>query len=96
MDPTIGRGRPRQFCRRSCRQRDYESRRRAAAQGLDESEIIVARAELDTLRDQLFVLRCAADDVRRDLAESPTGQDYADAVAWLLEACAPLIVDGDR
>ena len=51
----------------------------------------MARSDLDALRDQLYMLRCAAEDVRRDLAASATRQDYA--VAWLLEACSPLIVD---
>lgn len=89
----MGRGRPRQFCRRACRQRDYEARQRAAAHGLDESELIVARAELDELKDKLFVLRCAVDDVRRDLVGTPTRRDYAGAVSWLLSACEPLTTD---
>ena len=91
VEQRTGPGRPRQFCRRSCRQRDYESRRRAAAHGLDESEIVLTRAELDTLRDHLFVLACAMQDVRRDLAGSPSKADYAAAVAWLLDACSPLV-----
>jgi hypothetical protein len=79
------------FCKRSCRQRDFEARQRARAHGLDESEIILTRAELDDVRDKLFVLRCAVDDVARDLAGSPTKRDYADAVTWLLDACRPLL-----
>lgn len=55
----------------------------------------MTRAELDALRDRLFVLRCAVDDVRRDLAGSPTRRDYADAVSWLLSACEPLVADPD-
>ena len=93
VTPTVGRGRPREFCRRSCRQRDYEARQRAARHGLDESDIIVARAERDELRDKLYVLRCAVDDVQRDVAGSPTKQDYADAVSWLLEAAGPLLAE---
>jgi hypothetical protein len=89
---AVGRGRPREFCRRSCRQRDYEARQRATRHGLDESEIIVARAERDELRDMLYVLRCAVDDVRKDLQGAPTKQDYADAVAWLLDAAEPLVL----
>jgi len=79
------------FCKRSCRQRDFEARQRARAHGLDESEIILTRAELDDVRDKLFVLRCAVEDVARDLAGSPTKQDYADAITWLLDACRPLV-----
>ena len=88
---AVGRGRPREFCRRSCRQRDFEARQRATRHGLDESDVIVARAERDELRDRLFVLRCAVDDVGRDLEGTPTKQDYADAVRWLLDAAEPLV-----
>lgn len=86
-----GPGRPRVYCRRSCRQRHYEARRRAAAQQLDESELVAARTALETVRDQLFVLRCAVDDVQRDLAGAPTPQDRAEALTWLLDACRPLV-----
>lgn len=73
-----------------CRQRDFESRRRAGEVGLTEAELVVARAELEELRDQLYVLEAAVEDVERDLAGSPTKQDYIDAVAWLLDAARPL------
>ena len=55
--------------------------------------MIIARAELEDLRDKLYVLRCAVDDVRRDLASSPTKQDYVDAVAWLIDAAHPLVAE---
>jgi hypothetical protein len=55
--------------------------------------VIVARAELEDLRDKLYVLRCAVDDVHRDLAGSPTKQDYVDAVAWLIDAARPLVAE---
>jgi class 3 adenylate cyclase len=57
-----GPGRPRRYCRRSCRQRDYEARQRAAELGLGEHELIVARTELNALRDRLYILACAIDD----------------------------------
>ena len=69
------------FCGQGCRQRDYEARRRAAELGLAEHELVVTRAELDALRDQLYVVACAADDV--DAAETPA--DARRAVAYLLE-----------
>jgi len=90
-----GPGRPRLYCRRSCRQRDFEARQRAARHRLDESAVIMARSELEDLRDKLYVLRCAVDDVRRDLAGSPTNQDYVDAVAWLVDAAQPLVTEPD-
>ena len=89
-------GRPREFCRRSCRQRDFETRQRAASHGLDESALIVARGELDQLRDELYVLTCAVEDVERDLAGQPGGDDYRDAVRWLLDAARPLTGGADR
>jgi hypothetical protein len=86
-------GRPRQYCRQACRQRDYEARQRSSEAGLSEAELIVARQELDDLYDQLYVLECAVTDVDRDLAAanaSPTKQDLTDAVQWLLQAARPL------
>src|SRR3954451_2295670 len=57
-----GPGRPRLFCKRSCRQRSYEARRRANEVGLGEHELVVTRAELDVLHDRLYLLACAIDD----------------------------------
>jgi hypothetical protein len=83
-------GRPRQYCRQACRQRDYEARQRSSEAGLSEAQLIVTRQELDDLYDQLYVLECAIDDVDRDLAGNPTKQDLQDAVTWLLQAARPL------
>jgi hypothetical protein len=67
--PTAGAGRPRRYCKRSCRQRDYESRRRATELGLGEDELIMTRQELNELRDRLFVLSETVKDVERDLTD---------------------------
>ncbi len=87
-----GPGRPRRFCQQSCRQRDYEARRRARELDLGDHELIVARHALDALRDELYVLACAVEDVERDLAATarPTTRDLQDALAWLLDAARPL------
>jgi len=87
-------GRPRRYCRAVCRQRDFEARQRSVDIGLTESELVVARDELEALYDQLYVLEAAIEDVERDLAGSPSKQEYADAVAWLLQAARP--VAGNR
>jgi hypothetical protein len=94
LPPADGPGRPRRFCKQSCRQRDFEARRRARELDLGDHELIVARADLDALRDDLYVLACAVEDVERDLtgAGEPTNQDLLDAVAWLLTAAKPLTV----
>lgn len=85
-----GPGRPKEFCRRSCRQRDYEARQRATEVGLSEDELVLTRQAMDELRDRLYVLEAAIEDVERDLSGEPTEDDYRDAVEWLLTAARPL------
>jgi hypothetical protein len=94
VDQQAGRGRPKKFCKQSCRQRDYESRERSKAHGLADGELIMTRTELDAMRDDAYVLACAVRDVERDLVGRPTLQDYQDAVRWLLEAAKPLVGSG--
>lgn len=86
-----GPGRPQVFCRQVCRQRDYEARQRAAEVGLSESELVVARHELDELYDLLYVLECAVEDVQRDVTTKSTNQELHDALNWLLQAATPLV-----
>ena len=61
--------------------------------GLNESELIVARQALDDLRDKLYSLEAAVEDVERDLAVAETEQEVRDALQWLLEAARPLLGD---
>ena len=58
---------------------------------MSEAELVVTREELEKLHDQLYVLEAAVEDVERDLEGSPTKQEYAEAVEWLLDACRPLL-----
>ncbi len=58
---------------------------------MSEGELVMTRAELDTLRDQLYVLEAAVEDVERDLAGAPTKRDLEDAVAWIIDAARPLL-----
>lgn len=67
------------------------ARLRSAELGISESELIVTRQALDDLRDRLYVLEAAVEDVERDLAESHGEQELRDAVAWLLDAARPLL-----
>jgi hypothetical protein len=66
------------------------ARQRSAEVGLSESELIVARQALDELRDRLYVLEAAVEDVERDLSEAESEQDLRDALRWLLDAARPL------
>ena len=87
-----GPGRPRAFCRRSCRQRDYEARLRAAELGLGDAELVVARARLDELHDGIAMLEAAIEDVEQDVAEAPDDPvELARALQWLLASARPLL-----
>ncbi len=79
-----GPGRPRRYCKPSCKQRDYEARRRAEELGLDEHELVITREELEATRDRLFVLACVLEDVERDLANDDVAAPAA--LATLLAA----------
>jgi hypothetical protein len=91
LPAPLGSGRPRVYCRRSCRQRAFEHRRRLAELGLTEAELVVARRDLDALHDALYVLEAAVEDVERDLAASRSKADLEAALAWLLSASRPLV-----
>ena len=92
---TGGPGRPRHFCKAGCRQADYIARQRNAEVGVSESELIITRAALDDLRDRLYVLETAVEDVDRDLGDATGEQDLRDALAWLLAAARPLCHQAD-
>jgi hypothetical protein len=60
------------FCRQSCRQREYEARLRATELGLGEHELVITREELESLRDRLFLLACAVEDIEREQRDELT------------------------
>ncbi|WJZ02597.1 hypothetical protein [Corynebacterium freiburgense] len=57
------RGRPRRYCNRSCRQRAYEQRNQKAGKTIPLEGIHLAPDRLEHFHDQLFTLRCAAEDI---------------------------------
>ena len=86
-------GRPREFCSQACRQWDWVGRQRAQELQLNEDELIVTKAALDSLHDDLYVVACAVDDVERDLAAAgpqPDRKEIAQMLSWLLEAARPI------
>lgn len=96
LEQEEGPGRPKRYCRRSCRQRDFEARRRARELGLAESDLIVARRQVEGLDDMLFVLGCAIADVEADLAVDGSREQLRRSVDWLLEAARPLLGASER
>ena len=93
LPDSSGRGRPREFCSQRCRQWDWVARQRASELQLSEGELVIARAELDALHDDLYVLACAVDDADRDLAAAgtkPTARELTEILRWVLDAARPL------
>ena len=86
-------GRPRKYCSQACRQWDWVARQRAQELKLSEDELVIQREELDALRDQIFVLKCAIEDVEGDLDPKgdPTTRDFKAALRWILDAARPLV-----
>ena len=72
---------------------DYEARRRATELGLSEHELVIARDELEGLRDALYVLEAAVEDVDRDMAADTAGdpEEVKRALEWILAAARPLL-----
>ena len=88
-----GRGRPKEFCSGRCRQWDWVARQRAHELELSEGELVVAKASLDDLHDDLYVLACAVDDARADLESAgpnPSAPELRRILDWLLTAAEPL------
>ena len=69
------------------------ARQRARELEISDDELVIARAELDTLHDDLYVLACAVEDTERDIAAlgtRPTASEVRDILEWLLDAARPL------
>ena len=88
---SSGPGRPKEFCSQRCRQWDWVSRQRASELALSENELVMTRDELDALKDQMYVLHCALNDVQTDLA-SPrqTKESLLEMLGWLIQAAEPI------
>lgn len=87
---AAGPGRPRRYCRRSHRQRAFEARRLGERMGLSSGESVVDSDALLRLRDRLYVLESALDDVEADLRGRPPLEEYRRAFQHLYAAAAPL------
>jgi hypothetical protein len=86
-----GAGRKRVFCSQACRQWDWVGRQRARELKLSEDELVVARQEIDSLYDDLYVLACAVDDTEREMkAGKPTVTSLKEAMEWIMDAARPL------
>lgn len=69
------------------------ARQRAHELELSDGELVIARAALDELHDQLYALACAVQDTDDDLAaanDAPSAKELRRMLDWLLDAARPV------
>ena len=84
-------GRPPKYCRRSHRQRHYEAKRLGSGRGLSSGEVLLAIHDYERLRDAVYVLEAAMEDVATDLQGAPTKADYSAAIMHLRMAATEVV-----
>ncbi|MDY5784655.1 MULTISPECIES: hypothetical protein [unclassified Corynebacterium] len=70
-----GRGRKRKYCGPSCKQRAYEQRNNVSGSDIPAEAVIIHPVRAAEMRDRLFELRCAAEDVATAHAEGADTQE---------------------
>ena len=78
------------YCRRSHRQRAFEARQLAASHGLGVDDVLMSRGSLVELRDALYQLEAAMEDVDTDLMEADDPGRHRSALWHLYGAAANL------
>lgn len=63
MAQQKGRGRRRKYCSATCKQRAYEQRNSISGSPIPQNAVIMRPEKADGLRDSLYALRCAAEDI---------------------------------
>ena len=90
LPDQAGPGRPRRYCRASCRQQAHLARKLAAAHGLGDDDVVIDRSRLEDLQGALYCLQAAIEDVDRDMDAMPTSQEVLESLAWLLDNARPV------
>ena len=81
---SSGRGRPRKYCSHSCRQRAYEQRNNVAGTQIPVDAVILSPEKVTALVDQLFELRCLAEDIETAVDEQATKEELSMMTADLV------------
>ncbi|RNE49722.1 hypothetical protein C5L39_01730 [Corynebacterium alimapuense] len=81
---SSGRGRPRKYCGRSCKQRAYEQRHKITGTNIPQEAVIIHPDRAAALRDSLFELRCAAEDIATASAEGAEPDELRDLCTELV------------
>lgn len=74
---SVGRGRPRKYCSASCKQRAYEQRHNVVGTQIPDDAVILAADKADQLRDELYELRCVAEDIQTAAREEASPGEMA-------------------
>ena len=82
---SSGRGRPRKYCSQACRQRAYEQRNNVSGTAIPANAVIMTPDRAEELKDSLFELRCAAEDIATAVGEGETPQEVSELCRELVE-----------
>lgn len=88
FNQSPGPGRPRKYCRPSHRQRAYEARALARTHSLSQDQVLMSTERMDAIRDLLFRIEAAMDDVDTDLGSDDSVAGTRQALWHLYRACA--------
>lgn len=78
------RGRRRKYCSQACRQRAYEQRNNLANTNIPVNTVMLTPEQADQLKDQLFEVRCAAEDIREAVKDGASADELSELVDELV------------
>lgn len=79
------RGRPKKYCSPSCKQRAYEQRRKLSGTEIPAEAVIIQPERAAALKDSLFELRCAAEDIATASEEGVDSSEIRELCRELIE-----------
>lgn len=82
----VGLGRRRRYCRQSCRQRAYEQRATVRGTSLHPDSVVLTAQEATELRDRLYEVRCAAEDIATAVDEGAQSTELDELCQALMRA----------
>ncbi|WP_018339746.1 hypothetical protein [Corynebacterium caspium] len=85
-----GRGRPRKYCSPSCKQRAYEQRHNVVGTTIPATAVILRPERVESIRDELFELRCIAEDIATAHSEGASATEIGDLCSELVELARKL------
>ncbi|WP_297190591.1 hypothetical protein [uncultured Corynebacterium sp.] len=78
------RGRRRKYCSQACRQRAYEQRNNLANTNIPIEAVVLTPEQAEQLKDQLFEVRCAAEDIREAIKDGASAEEISELIDELV------------